>query len=106
MNDWDKVRQWADKEMADARALWAVRVLDAHCRKVNGYTQRLPLDTITHKVRPALNALEPAFVCQTVRASNGYVVSQPGGGGATEDAARIAAAEALVAADPSLGVGL
>ncbi len=70
---------------ADARALWAVRVLDA-------YTVKMPAGYSPPVAMPA-ELLGQGWVV--------FVEADPWFGD-TPDAARIAAATALVAADPSL----
>lgn len=93
----------ADALIGELReALWAVRVLDAYCRARNTSSDsQICFGVLTHKVRPRLYPTEPAFLCQTIGSRNGYV-HQDLGEGETEDAARIAAAKALVAEDPTL----
>ena len=81
---------------ADARALWAVRVLDAWAR----HNLCDPPHAERHLDGPRDNPVR--FGVEYVD-KNGYHVSSRAG---NEDAARIAAAEALIAEDPSLGVGL
>lgn len=82
----------SDPVKADARALWAVMVLDAWAKK---HMRRAP---------------SPCFMGASWALS--VPIRVPGGSetrtfhGGDADAARIAAAEALVAEDPSLGAGL
>lgn len=78
---------------ADAQALADVRTLDVYCRKLNAElgTARAN-DHIYHKVRPGRGTHDPAFICQAVRFSNGFVYADLGPGGETEEAARAKAA--------------
>ena len=79
-----------DRLEADTRAIWAVRVLDA-------YAETAPKEW-QYPHEPLRNSPSPC------RLSSTYCVTWLGGAayGNTRDAARIAAATALVAADPSL----
>ena len=84
---------------ADARALWAVRVLDRWAAESRGY----------HRVRGNWNA--SLYAVRGEGSCGCQLMSEEGHEGRTflgsdQDAARIAAAEALVAEDPSLGEGL
>jgi hypothetical protein len=81
-------REREAKLEADARALWAVRVLDA-------WQVRYP----DNHAFATYIAAHGDWRC----GSHSYYQS---GNGKTPDAARIAAAEALVAEDPTLGEGL
>lgn len=91
----DMVRK-ADDELdrleADARAIWAVRVLDRGARAHN----RRPTAPL-----PCLRDVDGLF-----RHTGEFLIEGAAGRFGSEDAARIAAAEALVAEDPSLGEGL
>jgi hypothetical protein len=85
---------------ADARALWAVRVLDLWQAK---HTPLAECWHTTHTVNGRLdwfrcNVFRHAAKCERER-----VCFEDG---PTPDAARIAAAKALVAEDPTLGEGL
>lgn len=78
------LEDWQTRQ-ADARALWAVRVLDALAGRSDGRSWRT-----THNGQ-SCECMFPGHVARS---------------GPTPDAARIAAAEALVEEDPSLGEGL
>jgi hypothetical protein len=80
------------KLQADARALWAVRVLDRWTRYEGAQTGRWYVVQCCVVVLHAVSRVNPAT------GSERYF------DGPTPDAARIAAAEALVAEDPSLDV--
>ncbi len=89
-----QVARLQEAARADARALWAVRVFDALGRrlvKVNG--------PYTGGVSPCLIQLGGGFSAHWLGCGNQPVRE-------SEDAARIAAAEARVAEDPTLGEGL
>jgi hypothetical protein len=103
---------------ADARALWAVRVLDAWAerrasRADAGYPEHwscfpwgdLQTACGERRVRDCV-----CGDCESLRIQTFRVTLSGDGGqifdGPTPDAARIAAADALVAEDPSLGEGL
>ena len=81
---------------ADARALWAVRVLDAWRKALHGRR----VEESTHS--------DTCSLCELWDNEQGFGVTEFGlrvqeaHTGADPDAARIAAATALVAADPSL----
>jgi hypothetical protein len=83
---------------ADARALWAVRVLDALLAR-NSRATNCAHCTLTNNPVSGLWSL--VVVRYPNLAQRGMRYSGP-----TADAARIAAAEALVVEDPSLGEGL
>jgi hypothetical protein len=86
-----------DRLAADARALWAVRVLDRWTAidpaKRSWMTTGHPAQQFSCKLTDLVGRCEPA------RPLPRFVADTP-------DAARIAAADALVAEDPSLGEGL
>jgi hypothetical protein len=97
-----ELRRLREQLEADARALKAVRVLDAWAGECRGYYRvRGNWEASLHAVRGVPS--DPSVGCQ--------LMSEEGHEGrtflgATADAARIAAAEALLAEDPSLGEGL
>ncbi len=78
---------------ADARALWAVRVLDRWAKGSKALEWRV-------------TDCSEQVCCTLQRTVNGGQVADTDYYGPTPDAARIAAAEALVAEDPTLGEGL
>jgi hypothetical protein len=84
-----KLNEVMGKLEADARALWAVRVLDRWAER-NAERALSP-----EQADPVTSDVWAVF-------ESGEIIAT----GATPDAARIAAAEALVAEDPTLGEGL
>jgi hypothetical protein len=83
------LRDTVGKLEADARALWAVRVLDAWASKP-GLCWKLECSHGSYRVTH----------WSAYDSEHGLL-----GGGPTPDSARIAAAKALMAEDPSLGHG-
>ena len=92
----DAVHAAYDRLAVDARALWAVRVLDA-------WSDRNPgeLSPTTGK-RPLRPDVEESGAVHRVAGEYCVWIGSATYWGPTPDAARIAAAEALIAADPSL----
>lgn len=81
---------------ADARALWAVRVLDRKHARLRAERGSIYTDG------PHVVALSSGRFVVIFWGSAQYKLDSR----ATEDAARIEAAEALVAEDPTLGIGM
>jgi hypothetical protein len=90
------IREFTEQEKADDRALWAVKVLDKWAKAGPGMREVRTFCSVNQ--RAATHLYEYG-------AKSAYHYSPLPGTVYDPDAARIAAAEALVAEDPTLGEG-